>query len=180
MGRLAWRLILCLPALGLALSGILVVAIAPLAWGEGATIGLADWAPPLTAFLIGIPPFVIGILCLKSVLHRTSEDFEFSGLQFTGALILFMVVMTAEVGVAGAIADGAYYASLRDQEGDPTLTTLGVVIYSTLGALLLSSLLAAAAYVFGQAITVVTHRFDRRPDEPDAMKIMMRGRTPRA
>ena len=168
------RLLVCLPFIALVAAGALLVIVAPFAWGKGDVIGLPDWSPTATALIISIGPLTVGVVYLKSVLNRTSEDFETSLLQLIGGLIIFTVAITTLTGVAFTITDYDFYDSMRDRDDEPTLTTRGLIGQAIVGTIVLSAILAAGGYVIRQAITPILHRFDRPADEPDAMGMIMR------
>ena len=168
-GRSRGRLLVCLPFLALLATGLLLIAVSPLAWGEGSIIGLDDWAPSAAALLVSTAPLLVGGVYLKSVLNRTSDDFEASKLQVIGSLIVSTAAMFFLIGVAFTLPDEGFYDSQRDRNGEPTLTSSGLVVQAFVGAMVFSAILAASGYIYRQAITPVLHRYDRPEHEPDVM-----------
>jgi hypothetical protein len=167
-------MLVCLPFVVLIASGLVLVGVAPIAWGEGNVIELADWAPTASVLIASVCPLVVGGAYLRSVLNRTREDFETSLLQLAGGLLVLAFGVLLLLSMAFRASDSAFYASLRNPEGEPTMTTGTLIVSVVAGSVVLAGVLAAAGYAIRQATTPVLHRFDRSPNEPDAIGTILR------
>ena len=174
VNRTRRRLLVWLPFLALTASGILLVVVAPVAWGKGDVIGLQDWATTASALIAASAPLMVGAAYLKSLLNRTREDFEVSVLQLIGGLLVFAFAILLLVSMAFTVTDRGFFDSMRDSDGEPTMTTGTLIGSIVLGTFVLGGVLTAAGYAVRQAITPVLHRFDRPAGEPDAMGMIMR------
>jgi hypothetical protein len=151
-----------------------MLASAPFAWGKADAVDLPGWMPAASAVLFGLPAVVIGVLFLREVVRRTRGDFDVGLLSMLGALLALAAAIALEIGLVIRVGDASTYNSLKDSAGNITTTPAAFMVYTVIGVLIMSLLVAGAAYIYRQAITPIMHRFDRRPDERDSIGEMLR------
>jgi hypothetical protein len=168
------RFLVRLPPVVLTILGLAMLASAPAAWGKGDSVDLPAWMPATSAVLFGLPAVIIGVLFLREVVRRTRADFGVGVISMLGALLALAVAIALEVALLMRVGDAGTYHSLRDASGNVTTTPAAFMVYTVIGVLIMSLLVAGAAYIYRQAITPEVHRFDRRPDERDNIGEMLR------
>ncbi len=167
------RLAVCLPPLILTVLGIAMLAVAPAAWGKGDQVDLPGWMPTVSAVLFGVPALAIGLLFLREILLRTREDFAVSLLQMAGAMLAIAVAMALEFVLITRVASSGTYESLMNSDGTINTTPSAFMVWTVVGVLIMSLLVGMAAYIYRQAVTPISHRFDRGPGERDVMGEML-------
>ena len=167
------RFITWLPPLFMTILGVAVLAVAPSAWGKGDQVGLPAWMPTASTVLFGLPAVIIGLVFLREVVRRTREDFGFGILSMIGASLAIAAALALEVGLLLRVGNAGTYSSLRDSSGNITTTPAAFMVYTVFGVMIMSLLVAGAAYIYRQAITLEVHRFDRKPDERDIVGEML-------
>lgn len=167
------RLLICLPAAALIGLGVVMLILAPSAWGKGDQVNLPAWMPTASTVFFGLPAVLIGLIFLRQLLRLTRGDFGVSALQLAGSMLAVVVGIALEIGLLSRVTSGSTYDSLRDSSGNVTTTPTAFMVYTIIGVLLMSLLVGGAAYIYCQAVTAISHRFDRTPDERDAIGEML-------
>ncbi len=167
------RFLALLPPLALTILGIAMLVAAPSAWGKGDQVDLPAWMPAASTVLFGLPAVVIGLLFLREVVRRTRGDFTAGILSMLGALLALAVAIALEVGLLMRVGNADTYNSLKDSSGNITTTPAAFMVFTVIGVMMMSLLVAGAAYIYRQAITPVLHLFDRSPDERDSIGEML-------
>lgn len=167
------RVIAWLPPLVLTVLGVALLVVAPSAWGKGDQVNLPAWMPTVATVLFGLPAVVIGLVFLREVVRRTRGDFTTGILSMLGALLAIAIAIALEVGLLSRVGSAGTYNSLKDSSGNVTTTPTAFMVFTVIGVMMMSLLVAGAAYIYRQAITPVVHRFDRRPGERDSIAEML-------
>ena len=178
--------VVSLPAL-LLISSLAALVMSIPAWGAGDHAGLSSWMPPAAGVVIGLPGAVIAVVCLRAVLRSTAAEFSVTPMLLVFGLLTLPIAIGTETAVAVGVADAATYDRLLEEDRvSPGLETVGpppgpvspagFLAGTVVIALFLNGVVAVAASTYVGAITVDAKRFERRPDEPDALGELLKGR----
>lgn len=161
--------LLALPIV-LAFSSLVVILIAPFAWGAGDEAGLAAWMPTATALAFGVPGLYIAARYIWEVGRRTFGNFGLAPALLVYGLLVLPVTIATHVIIGSSVADSTTYQDL--QGGSPTddLSPAAFMVVSVGVALVLNVLLVIASASYVSAISEQgTTRYDRKPGESDGV-----------
>jgi hypothetical protein len=189
MNLLLLRLgVVALPAL-LLLSSLAALLMSIPAWGAGNHAGLSPWMPAAAGVVLALPAAVIAAICLRTVVRSTRQAFSVTPVLLVFGLLALPIAIATETAVPVGVADPATYDRLleEDASGPPGLSlegaddgpvsATGFLAGTALIAFFLNGVVAVSTVIYGSAIVVEGgKRFERRPDEFDAVEELLKGR----
>jgi hypothetical protein len=173
--RFPVKLALIVPFLLLGLAGAIEAFSSPLDWSSaagqsasGQQYDVPRWAASLNPLIIAIPALATAIFGVKAVMNRTRQLFSLVPVLLGVGSFAILVYVLFLIALANQQPDEVYsYSFVGIEGGVGTEVSLAVTI---LGTLVLGGCAAGSALVYLSGITPEgSGRFDKRPDEPDAM-----------
>ena len=161
----------------LVVAGVAQVIAAVLAWGAAEHVEIPAWETTFVGLCFGVPALGLGLVSLRGIWHATREDFAPAWLLLLpGALALLLAILVL-VALTTVIADSSTYDNLRDDDGTINTSPGGFLFIGVFAALALACGVALPVFLYGAGVTPnVRTKFDREPDEYDAIGEMMKGR----
>jgi hypothetical protein len=172
-----FRIVLrALPA-ALLLAGLAQLVAAFLAWGAAEHVEIPAWETTVVGVCFALPAIGLGLVSLRGIWQSTREQFSPAWLLLIPGAFALLLAITIIAALASVIADPATYDNLRDDDGTINTSPAGFLFIGLFAALALACGVALPVFLYGAGVTPdVKTKFDRQPDEYDAMAEMMRGR----
>ena len=172
-----FRILLRLLPAALAAAGIAALAGAFLAWGAAEHVEIPAWMPTFVGICFAIPAIALGFISLRSVWYTTREGFTPNWLLLIPGAFALLLAIAVVAGLAAVIADPATYDNLRDADGTINTSPSGFLFIGLFAAIVLACGVALPVALYGNGVTPdVRTKFDRAPDEYDAMADLLKGR----
>lgn len=133
--------------------------------------------PTIVGICFAVPAIALGLISLRGVWHATRAEFTPNWLLLIPGAFAMLLAIAIVAGLAGVIADPATYDNLRDADGTINTSPSGFLFIGLFAAIALACGVALPVALYGNGVTPdVRTKFDRAPDEYDAMADMLKGR----
>jgi hypothetical protein len=172
-------IVLVVAAGGEALTTPFVWSAEPLMSAAGIPHVLPAWVVSLSPFIVATPSLASGLFGLREVLSMTSGSFSFTpipllmGLFTILAFIAMLVVLSGQPPESVFEHDSLGGTSGRNEDPDDTGVTISLAITS-FASIFFGACLAGSAFIYCSGMNNEgSGRYDRRPDEPDAMAALI-------
>jgi len=173
----AFRVLLRMLPGWLVVAGVAQVVAAALAWGAAEHVEIPAWQTTFVGLCFGVPALFLGLVSLRGIWHATREDFAPAWLLLLPGAFALMLAILVLVALTTVIADSSTYDNLRDDDGTINTSPGGFLFIGVFAALALACGVALPVFLYGAGVTPnVKTKFDREPDEYDALGEMMKGR----
>src|SRR5262249_8727006 len=147
------RIFLLTPPALLSASAILMLVMAPFAWGKASFVHIPAWMPTGAGLAFGIAGLAIGGRTLLNVTQRTRREYSAFGFHLIVGTGLMLLATVLELGLASRIANSSTYSSFVDSSGRVQVTSAAFAVYTVAGIFMLTALTGMFAWIYAQAIT---------------------------
>jgi hypothetical protein len=161
----------------LVLAGVAQVVSAALAWGAAEHVEIPAWQTTFVGLCFGVPALALGLISLRGVWQATRQDFSPAWLLLLPGTFALLLAILVLVVLTSVIGDPSTYENLRDEDGTINTSPGGFLFIGGFAALALACGVALPVFLYSLGVTPNPRtKFDRAPDEYDAMAEMMKGR----
>ncbi len=173
----AFRVLLRMLPGWLVLAGAAQVVAAALAWGAAEHVEIPAWETTFVGLCFGVPALGLGLVSLRGIWQATRDDFTPAWLLLLPGAFALMLAILVLVALTTVIADASTYDNLRDDDGTINTSPGGFLFIGVFAAMALACGVALPVFLYSAGVTPdVRTKFDREPDEYDAIAEMMKGR----
>jgi hypothetical protein len=191
--RVLLRTGLVLPFVLLLFAGVREILSSPFDWSSefgtnpaGLAYDIPRWVASVSPIIVAAIPLATGVIGIRSTLQRTSQLFQVTPLLLAIGSFAILALAAALFGLSAQAADEVFDYTLIGADGGDgsdagSVKPVASLAITTLASVLFGGCAAASALVYLSGISPEgSGRYDKRPDERDAMAEIIASTQPKS